>query len=135
MVEYQVNGATTWSTTYPPVEGSDSVVVRQRDVAGNPARPRPRSPSLWTPPPRPPTIVGLTNDTGGDHTDKLTNDPTLSMTGVEANAVLEYRFSYDGGMTWFGLGFEPDATARRERHRRGPSAGRGRQYQPSFGAV
>ena len=35
-IDYQVNGVTTWSTTYSPVEGSDSVVVRQRDVAGNP---------------------------------------------------------------------------------------------------
>ena len=47
-----------------------------------------------------PAITGLSNDTGGSSTDKDTDNPALSLSGVETGATVEYQFSYDGGKTW-----------------------------------
>ena len=45
-----------------------------------------------------PGITGLTTDTGSSSTDLLTSNPALTVTGTEANAVVEY--SFNGGTTW-----------------------------------
>ena len=34
-VEYSINGGTTWTTSFTPVEGLNTVLVRQTDAAGN----------------------------------------------------------------------------------------------------
>ena len=34
-VEYSINGGATWTTSFTPVEGPNTVLVRQTDVAGN----------------------------------------------------------------------------------------------------
>ena len=34
-VEYSTNGGTTWTTSFTPVEGLNTVLVRQTDAAGN----------------------------------------------------------------------------------------------------
>src|SRR5262249_30297683 len=44
--------------------------------------------------------VALTSDTGISSSDKITSNGTLSLTGVETGALVEY--STDGGTTWLG---------------------------------
>ena len=56
--------------------------------------------------PAAPTI-SLANDSGANRTDGITNDATVNVTGLEANATWEY--STDGGTTWttgVGISFE-----------------------------
>ena len=42
--------------------------------------------------------IALADDTGSSGTDKVTNDPTLTLAGIESGAMVEY--SLDGGSTW-----------------------------------
>ena len=48
-------------------------------------------------PPEAPTIA-LQNDTGSDGSDKITNDATITVTGVEESATVEV--STDSGTSW-----------------------------------
>ncbi|MBI1920478.1 MAG: Ig-like domain-containing protein, partial [Geobacter sp.] len=96
-LEYSTDGGTTWGSSVTEVEGSNTVLVRQTDVAGNTSDPGSLTFSLDTTPPPAPNVV-LANDTGSSNNDKITNVGTLSVSGVESGANVEY--SIDGGSHW-----------------------------------
>ena len=100
-VEYSIDGGTTWSTSAPTVaqlvQGTNTVDVRQTDVAGNVSAVTAFTFSLDTVDPAAPTVA-LATDTGSSSTDHITNNATLALTGLETGAKVEY--SIDGGTTW-----------------------------------
>jgi len=81
-LEYSINGGTTWTSTFTPVEGSNTVLVRQTDVAGNigPAS----APFAFTLDTQGPTVTtySLADDTGTSPTDQITSDTTPVLTFV-----------------------------------------------------
>ncbi|WP_436785043.1 retention module-containing protein [Stutzerimonas frequens] len=95
-VEYSTDGGQTWTSTFTPVEGSNTVSVRQTDVAGNTSGATTVSFVLDTQVAAP--AVSLTNDTGASGSDSITNSGALTVGGTEAGATIEY--STDGGNTW-----------------------------------
>ncbi|MFP3507541.1 beta strand repeat-containing protein, partial [Burkholderia sp. SIMBA_062] len=95
-VEYSTDGGHTWSTSFNAVAGANDVQVRQTDVAGNTSDPTSLSFTLDTSSAAP--GVALTADSGNNAADHITNVGTLSLSGVETGAVVEY--SIDGGHTW-----------------------------------
>ncbi|WP_313286090.1 Ig-like domain-containing protein, partial [Stutzerimonas kunmingensis] len=82
--------------TFTPVEGSNTVSVRQTDVAGNTSGATTVSFVLDTQVAAP--SVSLTSDTGASGSDSITNSGALTIGGTEAGAAIEY--STDGGNTW-----------------------------------
>ncbi len=95
-VEYSIDGGKTWTSTFTPVEGSNTVSVRQTDVAGNTSGATTVSFVLDTQVAAP--SVSLTSDTGASGSDSITNSGALTIGGTEAGATVEY--STDGGQTW-----------------------------------
>ncbi|WP_278446008.1 retention module-containing protein, partial [Stutzerimonas kunmingensis] len=95
-VEYSTDGGQTWSSSFTPVEGSNTVSVRQTDVAGNTSAATTVSFTLDTQVAAP--TVSLTSDTGASGSDSITNSGTLTIGGTETGATVEY--STDGGQTW-----------------------------------
>ena len=97
-LEYSTNGGTTWSSTFTPVAGSNSVQARQTDVAGNISTASVAFTFTFDgTAPSAPTLA-LTTDTGSSGSDKITNNGALTATGVESGATVE--FSTNGGTTW-----------------------------------
>ena len=100
-VEYSLDGGTTWSTSAPTiaqlVQGSNTVDVRQTDVAGNVSSLTAFNFTLDTVVPTAPGVA-LTSDTGSSSSDHITNNPALTLSGIETGAKVEY--SLDGGTTW-----------------------------------
>ncbi|MEX8522916.1 MAG: beta strand repeat-containing protein, partial [Leptothrix ochracea] len=95
-VEYSINGGTTWSPTFTAATGSNTVLVRQLDTAGNAsAAAAPFTFILQGTTPQP--GVTLANDTGALATDLLTSDPTLNVTGQPGFSV---QYSLDNAQTW-----------------------------------
>ena len=97
-IEYSTDGGTTWTSSFTPVEGSNTVSVRQTDVAGNTSGATTVSFVLDTQIAAP-TVV-LSNDSGVSNADSITNSGALNVGGIEAGATVEY--STDGGQTWTG---------------------------------
>ncbi|HEY3537548.1 MAG TPA: Ig-like domain-containing protein, partial [Trinickia sp.] len=95
-VEYSTDGGQSWSTSFTAVEGTNSVEVRQTDVAGNVSNATSFSFTLDTTAAAP--SVTLATDSGGSGSDHITNVGTLNLTGVENGAMVEY--STDGGQSW-----------------------------------
>ena len=100
LVEYSLDGA-TWAAAPPTIadllQGPNTVQVRQTDVAGNVSDASVLGFSLDTVAPAA-LGVGLANDTGVSN-DGLTNDPSLSLTGIEAAPGTLVEYSLDGA-TW-----------------------------------
>ncbi|MCQ2033457.1 retention module-containing protein, partial [Stutzerimonas kunmingensis] len=94
-VEYSTDDGQTWSPTFTPVEGSNTVSVRQTDVAGNTSGATTVSFVLDTQVAAP--NVSLQTDSA-DPNDRITNNGALTIGGTEAGATIEY--STDGGNTW-----------------------------------
>ena len=91
-VEYSTDGS-SWSTTAPALaQGSNTVQVRQTDVAGNVSQATSFTFTYDTEAAAP--TVALATDTGSSSTDKVTNVGTLAVTGTETGATVEY--STDG---------------------------------------
>lgn len=99
VVQYSVDGGTTWSGNFTAVEGLNSVAVRQIDLAGNISDVSVLNLVLDT---QAPTTVApaLVNDTGSSNTDHITNNGSLVIGGAETGATIQY--SVDGGKTWSG---------------------------------
>ena len=95
-VQYSTDGGHTWTSTFTPVEGGNTVAVRQTDVAGNTSAATTVSFTLDTQVVSP--IVALQTDSGTSGSDLITNSGALIITGIEAGATVEY--STDGGQTW-----------------------------------
>ncbi|HJV85365.1 MAG TPA: Ig-like domain-containing protein [Noviherbaspirillum sp.] len=99
-VEYSVDGA-TWSSSITPVEGTNTVYVRQTDVAGNVSASASLNFTL-DPIPNAPSIV-LKSDTGTSSSDGITSNPALTLAGTKAGATVQYSAD---GLTW-GSSFTP----------------------------
>ncbi|HXD85475.1 MAG TPA: Ig-like domain-containing protein [Urbifossiella sp.] len=97
-LQYSVDGGDNWAANFAPVEGANTVLVRQVDIAGNTsASSTPFTFVLDTALPVAPRIA-LANDTGGSAADRITNDGTVALASVETGAIVQY--SIDGGATW-----------------------------------
>ncbi|MBL8470942.1 MAG: DUF4347 domain-containing protein, partial [Rhodocyclaceae bacterium] len=97
LIEYSTDG-TNWSSSAPPAaEGSNTVYVRQTDVAGNTsAASAAYTYTLDTTVAAP--SFALANDTGSNGTDGVTNDGTVNVT--LASDVASWQYSTDGGANW-----------------------------------
>ena len=90
LVQYSLDSGKTWSNSFTAVEGLNTVQVRQTDVAGNVSGITSVSFTLDTIPPVAPSVA-LTNDNGSSATDHITNNGGLTLSGIEAGALVEYR--------------------------------------------
>src|SRR6185369_588950 len=95
-VQYSIDGGSSWTDSFTAVEGSNSVQVHQTDLAGNASAAATLAFILDTKAPDAPAVA--LNFDSGKAGDTITNDGTLSVTGIETNAALAY--STDGGATW-----------------------------------
>jgi hypothetical protein len=95
-IQYSTNG-TTWTNSFTPVQGSNTVQVRQIDVAGNTSAATTFSFTLDTIAPNAPGVA-LTSDTGSSNSDRITNNAALTLANLEANATVQY--STNNGQTW-----------------------------------
>ncbi|MEZ8408159.1 VCBS domain-containing protein, partial [Vibrio splendidus] len=95
-IEYSVDGGHTWSNTFTPQTGSNTVEVRQTDTAGNISTSSSLTFTLDNTATAP--SVSLTSDSGGSSSDKITNVGDLSVGGIEQGATVEY--SIDNGVHW-----------------------------------
>ncbi|EGR2795437.1 Ig-like domain-containing protein, partial [Vibrio navarrensis] len=87
-VEYFVNGE--WTTTAPtPVEGENTIIVRQTDVAGNISGSSTLTFTLDTTAPDAPQL-SLDTDSGSLADDFLTNKGDFTVVGTEEGATVEY---------------------------------------------
>ncbi|ELV8620163.1 TPA: Ig-like domain-containing protein, partial [Vibrio vulnificus] len=87
-VEYFVNGE--WTTTAPtPVEGDNTIIVRQTDAAGNTSGSSTLTFTLDTTAPDAPRI-SLDTDSGSLADDFLTNKGDFTVAGTEEGATVEY---------------------------------------------
>lgn len=88
MVEYSIDNGDTWSATAPtPVEGNNTILLRQTDVAGNVSETTTLSFVLDTTALMPKVL--LSQDTGLSSSDLITNIGTLVALG-EVGALIEY---------------------------------------------
>ncbi|WP_232438745.1 Ig-like domain-containing protein, partial [Burkholderia ubonensis] len=95
-VQYSVDNGAHWNTSFSAVEGVNNVQVRQIDVAGNTSAATSFSFTLDTSAAAP--GVALTTDSGSSTSDHITNVGTLSLTGIETGATVQY--SIDNGAHW-----------------------------------
>ncbi|MCG6277223.1 Ig-like domain-containing protein, partial [Vibrio vulnificus] len=87
-VEYFVNGE--WTTTAPtPVEGYNTIIVRQTDAAGNTSGSSTLTFTLDTTAPDAPQI-SLDSDSGSFAEDFLTNKGDFTVSGTEEGGTLDY---------------------------------------------
>ncbi|HEY0845250.1 MAG TPA: Ig-like domain-containing protein [Noviherbaspirillum sp.] len=95
-IQYRTDGV-TWTSSHTPVQGVNTVDVRQIDLAGNISGTASVSFTLDT------TIatpgIALQADTGISSSDRVTNNGAVSVSGIEPGATLEY--SRDGS-SWSG---------------------------------
>ncbi|MFA6014588.1 MAG: Ig-like domain-containing protein [Gallionellaceae bacterium] len=96
-IEYSTDGGSTWSSNFTAQTGANTVQIKQTDLAGNISPPTTFN---FTFDDVAPSTLGVTlkNDTGLNTTDKITTDGTLTATGLETGASVEY--SVNGGQTW-----------------------------------
>ena len=88
IVEYNVNG-TGWTTEYTPVEGDNSVVVRQTDAAGNSTESVPVTFALDTSIVKPTADINAGSDTAiNDDNITADNTPTIDGTGEAGASVV-----------------------------------------------
>ena len=90
-----------WSVTVPGtdhlVDGSYTIKADVSDQAGNQAPEATRTLTVDETAPAAPGVA-LTSDTGSSSSDHITNNPALTLSGIESGAKVEY--SLDGGTTW-----------------------------------
>ncbi|MFM8745622.1 MAG: beta strand repeat-containing protein, partial [Aestuariivirga sp.] len=94
-VQYSTNGGTSWSSSFTPAEGSNTVLIRQADVAGNTSASTSFSFTLDTAAAAPSVALAADSGIAGD---RITSNGALTVTGAETGATVQY--STDGGMTW-----------------------------------
>lgn len=97
VVEYSVDGGTTWFLSFSALEGNNTVMVRQTDLAGNVSADSTSLTFILDSFAAAPTVT-LADDTGSSGSDDITKDGSLSLSGVEAGAIVQY--SIDAGATW-----------------------------------
>lgn len=101
-IKYSINAGKTWSSHFKPIEGLNSVLVRQTDLAGNVSTSTHFKFTLDTTGFDTAPDVSLVNDSSdgytGHDTDLITNQPELNIETLDSNATTLY--SMDGGATW-----------------------------------
>lgn len=97
VIEYSIDGGSTWSNSFVAAEGLNTVQVRQSDLAGNMSGNSTLSFTLDSVAPVAPQVC-LAQDTGISAIDNITNVGTLTVSGSETAAHVE--FSSDNGVTW-----------------------------------
>ncbi len=96
--QYSTNGGASWVNSFNPVEGYNSVQVRQIDSRGKiSAASSALKFTLDRVAAAAPTLT-LSQDSGSSAVDKITNQGSLLTSGLESGAKLEY--SINGGATW-----------------------------------
>ena len=95
-IQYSKDGGNSWNAQFTPLQGKNSVLVRQVDVADNASAPTAITFTLDTIAPALP-LVSLLVDSGSSSNDRITNNPALKLS-VDNNALVEY--STDNGSTW-----------------------------------
>lgn len=93
-VEYSTNAGGTWSGTFTPVSGSNTVHARQTDVAGNTSASSTFTFTFDNTAPATPTLA-LSNDTGSSNADRITSDSGLTFSAAAADVTR--TFTVDGG--------------------------------------
>ncbi len=95
-VEYSTDN-TVWSTTAPtPTQGSNTVYVRQLDIAGNYSTVTSITYTYDSVVAKP--VLALAEDTGTSSTDGITRNPQVNVTGLEAGGTWDYQI--DGTGEW-----------------------------------
>src|SRR5262249_54677641 len=97
LVEYSIDGGKTWSNSFAAVEGPNTVLVRQTDLAGNVSGVTSLSFTLDTIAPAAPGVA-LTIDSGSSNSDLITDNGALTLSGIETGAIVQY--SINNGTTW-----------------------------------
>ena len=97
LVEYSIDGGSTWTSTFKAIEGKNTVGVRQADRAGNVSETTMVDFTLDATAPAVP-LVALVNDTGTSAVDGVTKDGRIAVSAVESGARIEY--SLNGGAWW-----------------------------------
>ena len=97
LVQYSINNGTSWSNSFTAVEGPNTVLVRQTDVAGNVSSATSLSFTLDTHAPAAPGVA-LTTDSGSSNSDHITNNGALTLLGIENGALVQY--SINNGTSW-----------------------------------
>ncbi|WP_192244181.1 beta strand repeat-containing protein [Mesorhizobium silamurunense] len=122
LVEYSTDSGISWNASFTPLEGSNAVLVRQTDVAGNVSAETGFNFVLDSQAPSAPGVA-LILDSGDSNADHVTNNGALNVTGIESGATVEY--SIDGGAQWlstFTPQFGPNALAVRQTDAAGNSS-------------
>ncbi|WP_230951388.1 beta strand repeat-containing protein, partial [Burkholderia stagnalis] len=96
-VQYSTDNGAHWNTSFSAVEGTNTVLVRQIDVAGNVSAAASCCFTLDTAAAVAPGVA-LAVDSGSSGVDHVTNVGTLNVTGVQSGATVQY--SVDGGAHW-----------------------------------
>ncbi|WP_257010423.1 beta strand repeat-containing protein [Burkholderia ubonensis] len=96
-VQYSTDNGAHWNTSFSAVEGTNTVLVRQIDVAGNASAASSCCFTLDTTAAAAPGVA-LAVDSGSSAVDHVTNVGTLNVTGVQSGATVQY--SVDGGAHW-----------------------------------
>ncbi len=135
-VQYSLDNGGTWSTTAPAfaslTQGSNTVLVRQIDVAGNTSAATSFAFTLDSAAPA--VTESLQNDTGPSNSDNITSNATIAGSG-DANAVVQLhgrwhrgRGDGDGGRQR-GMDVHADRPGGRLAHHRGEPNRRRRQHR------
>jgi VCBS repeat-containing protein len=100
--QYSINGGTSWTTgtgtSFQLADGTyANVQVRQIDVAGNVSSAASLATVTIDTTVVAPTLA-LAADTGVSATDRITNNGTITVAGIESGATWQY--SLNGGTTW-----------------------------------
>ncbi|PMG19291.1 hypothetical protein BCU97_05105 [Vibrio splendidus] len=95
-VEYSTDNGHTWTSSFTPQQGPNTISVRQTDAAGNVSASSSLSFTLDNTATAP--SVSLTSDSGSSSSDNITNVGDLNIGGIEQGATVEY--SIDNGVHW-----------------------------------
>lgn len=88
-----------WAPHVMISEGPNTFQVRQRDAAGNYSDATQVTFTYDSTGPSRPSIA-LAQDTGIDAADRLTNDGTIAITGLDEDTSTSWQYSTDLGVTW-----------------------------------
>ncbi|WP_394239610.1 VCBS domain-containing protein, partial [Vibrio astriarenae] len=94
LIEYSTDNGHTWTSSFTPQQGSNTVSVRQTDVAGNVSTSSSLTFTLDNSSPAP--TVKLATDSGNSSSDNITNVGDLSIGGIEQGATVEYSVDHGG---------------------------------------
>ncbi len=97
-VQYSIDGE-QWLPNYAPVEGENTIYVRQVDPLGNISESRSLSFTLDSSTGQP--AVSLETDTGHDDSDFITSVINLAISNLEADALVEYSIDGENWATSF----------------------------------